>query len=77
MATQNPNDPPLRELKHEAVPGYLNAFIVAFAVMGIYLAIILITSPGPAKGHDKSGHDKSGTPETHAKPGTSTDGTQS
>ena len=72
MATQNPNDPPLRELKHEAVPGYLKAFIVAFAVMGIYLAIILITSPGPAKGHDKSG-----TPETHAKPGTSTDGTQS
>ncbi len=53
MATPPTNDSPLRELKHEAVPGYFRAFSIAFAVMGVYLAIILITSPGPAKGHSK------------------------
>ena len=51
MATPPTNDSPLHELKHDAVPGYITAFIIAFAVMGIYLAIILITSPGPAKAH--------------------------
>lgn len=54
-----PIDKPLKELKHDAVPGYLKAFIIAFAVMGLYLAVILVSSPGSAKGHDKSGaHDE-------------------
>ena len=61
----SPNDSPLQELKHDAVPGYLKAFIVAFAVMGIYLAIILISSPGSAKKYDKAesaaGEAKTGT----------------
>ena len=52
--TSSPNDSPLQELKHDAVPGYLKAFIVAFAVMGIYLAIILISSPGSAKTYKKA-----------------------
>ena len=55
MANRPPHDRPLQELKHEAVPGYFRAFIIAFAVMGLYIAIILITSPGPAKKHGKSG----------------------
>jgi mannose/fructose/N-acetylgalactosamine-specific phosphotransferase system component IIC len=38
-------------LKHDAVPGYLKAFTIAFAIMGIYLAVILISSPGHAKKH--------------------------
>ena len=46
---------PLKELKHDAVPGYFKAFCIAFAAMGIYLAIILISSPGSAKkDYDKS-----------------------
>ena len=54
MASHDPKDAPLQELKHDAVPGYLRAFIAAFVIMGVYLAIILITSPGPAKGHGGS-----------------------
>lgn len=53
MASSSPHDSPLQELKHDAVPGYLPAFIAAFVAMGLYLAFILISSPGPAKGHDK------------------------
>ncbi len=56
MASHPPDDGPLQELKHDAVPGYLKAFTIAFAVMGLYLALVLISSPGPAKGdkyHDK------------------------
>lgn len=57
----SPIDKPLQELKHDAVPGYLKAFIIAFAAMGIYLAFILISSPGSAKGHDKSGTHAGGS----------------
>ena len=55
------NNTPLKELKHDAVPGYLRAFIIAFAAMGLYLAFILVSSPGSAK-------DKHGT-HNKAKPG--------
>lgn len=58
MASNSHSDEPLQELKHEAVPGYRKAFVIAFAVMAIYLAVILISSPGSAKsdyGHDKKG----------------------
>ena len=54
MATLPTDGTPLKELKHDAVPGYFKAFIIAFAVMGIYLAIILISSPGSAKEKEKS-----------------------
>ena len=63
MATHNNSDEPLKELKHDAVPGYLKAFVIAFAVMGLYLAILLITTPGPAKGHhgdDEKSHATEG-----------------
>lgn len=66
MATQPNNDSPLQELKHEAVPGYLKAFVISFAVMGIYLAVILISSPGSAKDYGKpeaaAPATKNGTP---------------
>ena len=57
----NNGDEPLHELKHEAVPGYMRAFIIAFAVMMIYLAVILVSSPGPAKGHHDD-HEEHTTP---------------
>ncbi len=50
-----PSDEPLLELKHEAVPGYLKAFLIAFAVMGFYLLVILVSSPGPAEHEAKAG----------------------
>ncbi|MEM0895495.1 MAG: hypothetical protein AAGJ79_01325 [Verrucomicrobiota bacterium] len=42
------------ELKHDAVPGYPKAFFIAFTVMGLYLLMILLSSPGPAKGSHSS-----------------------
>ena len=51
MASHSNSDEPLQELKHDAVPGYLKAFTIAFTIMGIYLAVILISSPGHAKKH--------------------------
>ena len=68
----SPDDKPLQELKHDAVPGYLKAFIIAFAVMGLYLAFILISSPGSAKEYDS--HDKPAG-EGKANPEHRTDGT--
>lgn len=44
----------LRELKHEAKPGYGRIFALVFAILGLYLAFILISSPGPAKSHGQS-----------------------
>ena len=61
---QHSNDGPLKELKHDAVPGYLMAFIVAFAVMGVYLAVILVSSPGSAKKKYKSAEAKTAVAET-------------
>lgn len=45
----------LHELKHEAKPGYGRIFAIVFAAMGLYLALILISSPGPAKNHGHHG----------------------
>jgi len=50
----------LHELKHEAKPGYGRIFAIVFAVLGLYLAMILISSPGPAKSH--SHHDEISAP---------------
>ena len=49
MHSQHDSDHPLRELKHEAVPGYRTAFAIALVGMAIYLAVILYTSPGQVK----------------------------
>lgn len=51
MASHSPSDEPLHELKHDPVPGYRRAFVIAFAIMALYLAVILISSPGSAKSH--------------------------
>lgn len=50
----------LHELKHEAKPGYGRIFAIVFAVLGLYLALILISSPGPAESHGH--HGKSAAP---------------
>lgn len=47
---------PLQVLKHDPVPGYPRIFWIAFFVMGLYLLIILVSSPGPAKGHHDDHH---------------------
>jgi len=36
----------LPELKHDARPGYGRVFVIAFAAMALYLAFILLSSPG-------------------------------
>jgi|AntAceMinimDraft_11_1070367.scaffolds.fasta_scaffold00157_35 hypothetical protein len=63
MASPPNSDEPLKELKHDAVPGYLKAFVIAFAVMGLYLVAVLISSPGPAKGHHGEVHSNEGHDE--------------
>ena len=65
MSKRPTDDSPLQELKHEAVPGYLKTFVIAFAAMGLYLAIILISSPGSAK---KKGYDKAEPPAKTTSP---------
>ena len=66
MAKQPTNDIPKREVKHEAAPGYPIVFLAAFLGTAIYLAIILITSPGSAKHHKKPA-----APATQSESGTS------
>lgn len=51
MASPDHSGKPLRELKHEPVPGYRRAFLIAIGIMALYLAAILISSPGSAKSH--------------------------
>ena len=58
-------DEPLKELKHDAVPGYGKAFAIAFGVMTLYLAIILLSSPGPAEGHHGHGDKAEHSHEEH------------
>ena len=41
----------MHELKHDPVPGYPRAFAIAFLIMGLYLALILVSSPGKADKH--------------------------
>ena len=52
----------IEQIKHETVPGYPRVFAVASAAMGLYLAAILISSPGKVKYTDK--HGKPVTTET-------------
>ncbi len=46
---QSSNNAPLKEFKHAAVPGYFTIFMIVFVALGLYLAVILISSPGSAK----------------------------
>ena len=57
MSATAPDDQPLHELKHEAVPGYMKAFLIAFAAMSAYLAVILISSPGKVSHPEKGLED--------------------
>ncbi len=36
---------PIKELKHEAWPGYRTAFNITFAVFTIYLIIVILSAP--------------------------------
>lgn len=58
MARQSHSDEPLQRLEHAAVPGYRKAFLIAIGVAGLYLAIVLISSPGSAKSHYGDGDKK-------------------
>lgn len=52
-------DEPLQELKHDAVPGFPKAFVIAFVAMALYFLLILVTSPGKVEKHhgdDAHGH---------------------
>ena len=44
---------PLQELKHSPWPGYRTAFIITFAALTVYLAIIILSAPdgGSVGGH--------------------------
>lgn len=48
------SDEPLQSLHHAAVPGYRLVFAIAFGVMALYLAAIMISSPGASKQHHNS-----------------------
>lgn len=65
--TPQTDDETIQELKHDTVPGYPKAFLIACGVMIAYLAIILLTSPGPAKGHhgDEKDHHAEDSHSTH------------
>ena len=57
------DDQPLHELKHEAEPGYMKAFLIAFVAMTAYLAWIIVSSPGKVEYHkDKGGHEEQEAP---------------
>ncbi|MBP82314.1 MAG: hypothetical protein CMO61_00530 [Verrucomicrobiales bacterium] len=59
MADSTSNKDLIEEIKHKAVPGYPRVFAIAIVVMGLYLAIILISSRGKVKYGD-SHTDKHG-----------------
>lgn len=50
------------------MPGYRLAFGIAFAVMALYLAVVLVSSPGSAKGDEDYGKSH----ETHSNNGSET-----
>ena len=59
---ESPDNEPLQELKHDPVPGYPRVFWIAFLIMGLYLLLILVSSPGPAaKGHGGDGGREKGS----------------
>jgi len=49
------SEEPLHSLHHAAVPGYRLAFAIALGVMALYLAAVLVSSPGRA-GHHHEEH---------------------
>lgn len=52
MTTES-NQEPLQELKHSAVGAYPLVFLVVTAALGIYLGVVLYSSPGKIKKADK------------------------
>lgn len=68
MSAPASDDQPLQELKHDRVPGYMTAFLVAFLGMTAYLAWIIVSSPGKVEKHgygDGHGKDKAEAHESH------------
>ena len=53
-----PTEEELKVLSHDPWPGYKKAFMIAFAILTIYLGIILLSSPdGGHMGHHGSHGD--------------------
>ncbi|MEP4079165.1 hypothetical protein [Haloferula sp.] len=63
MSSPSSDGQELHELKHEAVPGYMKVFVIGFALMAIYLAVILASSPGKVEYHKKGHEDGKGSAE--------------
>ncbi len=76
MRSGQPSSSSADVLKHEPVPGFRRVFLIAVTVMGLYLAVILLGSPGKVEHHgdhgssheekaEESGHGTSGEPAHH------------
>jgi hypothetical protein len=65
------SDPVLQELRHEPVPGFARPFLIVAAVAIVYLALILVTSPGKVKkdyGKKDATPTQSSDTTSHAQP---------
>lgn len=63
--------PVLQELRHEPVPGFTRPFFIVAAVAIVYLALILVTSPGKVKkdyGKKDATPTQSSDTDSHAQP---------
>jgi hypothetical protein len=63
--------PVLQELRHEPVPGFTRPFLIVAAVAIVYLALILVTSPGKVKkdyGKKDATPTQSSDTDSHAQP---------
>lgn len=63
--------PVLQELRHEPVPGFTRPFLIVAAVAIVYLALILVTSPGKVKkdyGKKDATPTQSSDTDAHAQP---------
>ena len=63
--------PVLQELRHEPVPGFARPFLIVAAVAIVYLALILVTSPGKVKkdyGKKDATPTQSSDTDSHAQP---------
>lgn len=64
-------EPVLQELRHEPVPGFARPFLIVAAVAIVYLALILVTSPGKVKkdhGKKDATPTQSSDTDAHAQP---------
>lgn len=65
MPSHPPSNETPAEVTYEAVPGYPKIFLIALGVMALYLAIILVSSPGTVDHYGKKGKDTHPTETAH------------